>query len=126
LAKLTLVFALLLVLLGLAGFIGTGSIHYTALIPTWFGLALGIGGFLAISPSESRRKLFMHINVTIGLLGFIGATASFIHAYVHAASAGMEPDDIALASQGFMAGLMLVYVAACVRSFIAVRRARKV
>jgi uncharacterized membrane protein len=126
LAKVTLIFALLLVILGIVGFVGTGSIHPTALIPTWFGLALGIGGFLAISPSESRRKLFMHINVTIGLLGFIGAAASGIHAYVHATSAGMEPDRIALGCQGFMAGLMLVYVAACVRSFIAARRARKV
>ena len=25
-----------------------------------------------MSPSEARRKLFMHINVTIGLLGFLG------------------------------------------------------
>ena len=72
-AKITLIFAVLLAALGLAGYIGTGSAHPTALIPTWFGLALGIGGFLAISPSESRRKLFMHINVTIGLLGFLGA-----------------------------------------------------
>jgi hypothetical protein len=126
LAKVTLVFALLLVLLGVAGFIGTGSIHYTALIPTWFGLALGLGGFLAISPSEGRRKLFMHINVTIGLVGFLGALGSGIHAYMHAASAGRQPDDIALASQGFMAGLLLIYVIACVRSFIAARRARKV
>ena len=59
-AKVTIVFGVLLMALGLIGFFGTGSIHYTALIPTWFGLALGAGGFLAISPSESRRKLLMH------------------------------------------------------------------
>ena len=57
-------FALLLCALGLAGYLGTGSAHPTALIPTWFGLALGVFGFLAISPNERRRKLFMHINVT--------------------------------------------------------------
>ena len=62
-----------LVVLGLVGYLGTGSVHPTALIPAWFGLALGIFGFLAISPNEGRRKLFMHINVTIGLLGFLGA-----------------------------------------------------
>ena len=72
-AKVTIVFGVLLIVLGLVGYFGTGSAHPTALIPTWFGLALGVGGFLAISPSEGRRKLFMHINVTIGLLGFIGA-----------------------------------------------------
>jgi multisubunit Na+/H+ antiporter MnhF subunit len=74
-AKLTLVLAILLVALGLAGYVGTGSVHPTALIPAWFGLALGICGFLAISPSESRRMLFMHVNVTIALLGFLGAAA---------------------------------------------------
>ena len=37
-----------------------------------------------------------------------------------------EPDQIALASKVTMAGLLLIYVALCVRSFIAARRARKV
>ena len=125
-AKVTLVFAVLLVGLGLAGYLGTGSLHPTALIPAWFGLALGIFGFLAISPSERRRKLFMHINVTIALLGFLGAAAEAIRGYVHAQSAGMPPDEVALASKATMAGLLLVYVILCVRSFIAARRSGKV
>lgn len=125
-AKVTLVFAALLIALGLAGYFGTGAQHLTALIPAWFGLALGIGGLLAISPSESRRKLFMHVNVTIGLLGFIGGAAEALRGYLHAKSTGMPPDEIALASKLTMTGLLLVYVALCVRSFIAARRARKV
>lgn len=125
-AKLTLVFAALLVALGLAGYLGTGSVHPTALIPTWVGLALGVFGFLAISPNEGRRKLFMHINVTIGLLGFLGSTAEAIRGYVHAKSLGLEPDHIALASKLTMAVLLLIYVILCVRSFIAARRTGKV
>src|ERR1700733_16226343 len=125
-AKVTLVFAVLLIALGLIGFLGTGSQYRTALIPTWFGVALGIFGFLAVSPSESRRKLFMHINVTIALLGFIGSTVEAIRGYVHATSAGIEPDQIALASKGTLAGLLLIYVILCVRSFIAARRSGKV
>ena len=125
-AKITLIFALLLVALGLLGYIGTGSVHPTALIPTWIGLALGIFGFFAISPNESRRKLFMHINVTIGLLGFLGGLTEAIRGYVHAKSAGMEPDQIALASKLTMSGLLLIYVMLCVRSFIAARRSGKV
>ncbi len=121
-AKVTLIFALLMVALGLAGYLGTGSQYPTALIPTWFGLALGIFGFLAISPSESRRKLFMHINVTIGLLGFLGAAWRALQSYSHARSAGIEPNHIALASQGAMAGLMLIYVLLCVKSFVDARR----
>ncbi len=172
-AKVTLVFAVLLIALGLIGYWGTGSKAPTALIPTWFGLALtaggllaisrsegrrklfmhinvtvgllgligavaaalqgeanarslGVFGFLAMSPSESRRKLFMHINVTIGLLGFLGAASEAVRGYVKATSQGIEPDRIALASKVTMAGLLLIYVALCVRSFIAARRARKV
>jgi hypothetical protein len=125
LAKVTLFFAVALIALGLVGYLGTGSQHSTALIPTWFGLALGIFGLLAISPNESRRKLFMHINVTIGLLGFLGAAAEAIRGYLHAKSNGLEPDEIALASKTTMAGLMLIYVILCVRSFISARRSRK-
>jgi len=123
---LTLVLAVLLVALGLAGYLGTGSLHPTALIPAWIGLALGIFGFLAISPNEGRRKLFMHINVTIALLGFIGSTVEAIRGYVHAASAGVAPDQIALTSKVTLAGLLLIYVILCVRSFIAARRSGKV
>jgi hypothetical protein len=125
-AKVTLVFAVLLALLGLAGYLGTGSQHPTALIPTWFGVALGIFGFLAISPSESRRKLFMHINVTIGLLGFLGAAIQAGREFAHSTLTGGGPNSIAVGAQITMAGLLFVYVVLCVRSFIAARRARKV
>jgi len=125
-AKVTLVFAALLILLGLAGYFGTGSLHPTALIPTWFGLALGVFGLLAISPDERRRKLFMHFNVTIGLLGFLGAAIEAARGYLKAASAGIAPDPIALGSKLAMATLMLIYVILCVRSFINARRSGKV
>ena len=125
-AKITLLFAVLLIVLGLAGYFGTGSLHPTALIPTWFGVALGIFGLLAMSPSEARRKLFMHINVTIGLVGFVGATIEAIRGYAAARSAGIDPDMIALGSKLTMAGLLLFYVLLCVRSFIDARRTGKV
>jgi hypothetical protein len=115
-----------MVALGFVGFLGTGSQHPTALIPAWFGLALAVFGFLAISPSESRRKLFMHINVTIGLLGFLGGAIEAVRGYVHAKSAGLEPDQIALASKTTMGALMFIYVILCVRSFVSARLARKV
>jgi hypothetical protein len=125
-AKVTLVFAVLLIILGLVSYFGTGSHFPTALIPTWFGIALGVFGFLAISPSESRRKLFMHISVTIGLIGFLGAAWRALSSYGAARSEGVEPNHIALAAQGAMAGLLLVYVLWCVKSFIDARRNRTV
>lgn len=121
-AKVTIVFGILLIALGLVGYFGTGAAHPTALIPSWWGVALGIGGLLAISPSESRRKIFMHINVTVGLLGFIGALVVAIQGYVSSAT----PDMTAFAAKLTMAGLLLIYVILCVRSFIAARRSVRV
>lgn len=124
-AKVTLVFAVLLIAVGLIGYIGTGSQHLTALIPTWFGLALGLFGLLSMSSSEARRKLFAHINVTIGLLGFLGGAAEAIRGYSSAKAKGLVPDQIALTSKLTMTGLLLIYVILCVRSFIAARAARR-
>jgi hypothetical protein len=125
-AKVTLVFAGLLIALGLAGFFGTGSIHRTALIPAEIGVLLGISGLLAMSPSENRRKQFMHINVTVGLVGCVGGAIEAMRGYLHATSAGLQPDQIALASKLTMSGLLLIYVLLCVRSFIAARRTGKI
>ena len=124
-AKITILFGVLLIVLGLVGFFGTGSIHYTALIPTWFGIALGLGGILAISPSEKRRKIFMHINVTVGLIGLIGAIVVALQGYGSARAAGHDPDYIALTAKLTMAALLLIYVNLCVRSFIQARRSRQ-
>jgi hypothetical protein len=123
--KVTLVFSVLLIALGFAGYIGTGSLHPTALIPAWIGVALGFGGLLAISPSESRRKLFMHINVTIGLLGFLGGAVEVVRGYVQ----GKLIDQtvlIAMASKLALTTLLLIYLLFCVRSFSDARRSGKV
>jgi hypothetical protein len=67
----------------------------------------------------------MHINVTVGLLGLIGAIVSALREYGHARSLGADPDWKALSAQLAMAGLLLIYVNLCVRSFIQVRRSRQ-
>jgi len=124
-AKVTLVFAVLFIALGLVGFIGTGSQHPTALIPAALGLLLGIFGALSFSPDAGRRKLFMHINVTLGLLGFLGTIMGLIQWFQMLA--GAEVKNLpATESKAIMAILCSIYVALCVRSFIAARKARLV
>jgi hypothetical protein len=125
-AKVTLVFAVLLIGLGLIGFISTGSQHYTALIPTWIGLILGLFGALSFSPNPSRRKLFMHINVTVALLGFLGTVGELIRGTMHSHSTGIAPAAAAIEAKYALAALLLIYVILCVRSFIAARKARLV
>ena len=124
-AKVTLVFAALFIALSLIGFIGTGSVHYTALIPAALGLLLGIFGALSLSPDAGRRKLFMHINVTLGLLGFLGTIMGLIQWFQMLAGATLK-NPPATESKAVMALLCLIYVALCVRSFIAARKARLV
>ena len=121
-AKGTLVFAVLLIALGLAGFLGTGSTHPTALIPAGIGLLLGIFGLLAITPHENRRRLFMHINVSIGLVGFLGTMAEIFRKMAFSKAV----DLTALGAKLVLAWLLLIYVALCARSFIAARRTGKV
>src|SRR5438034_230558 len=66
-----MVFGILLIVLGLGGFFGTGAEHGTALIPAYFGTALLILGLLALK--DSLRKHAMHVAAMVGLLGVVGA-----------------------------------------------------
>jgi hypothetical protein len=122
-AKTTISFGVILILLGIFGFVATGSHAPTALIPAVFGLLLGIFGFLAITDDAKKRMLFMHIAVTLGLLGFLG-TAKSIYDYIQMLGGKQFPHPVAVEEKAAMAALMLIFVILCVRSFIAARRAR--
>jgi hypothetical protein len=122
-AKLTIGFGVLLIVIGAVGFVMTGSAHPTALIPAWFGLALGILGVLARTEDSRKRMLWMHIAVTVGLVGFLFPGTMAVIAYVNA-HGGALARRTATVEQAMMAVVCLVFVAACVRSFIAARRGR--
>ena len=117
----TIVTGVLLIALGLIGFVGTGSEHPTALIPAGFGLALAICGFLAKAPE--RLKLYMHIAVTLGLLGFLGTVMGIVKVVRMAAGVAIERPEAA-ESQAVMAFICGIFVALCINSFIKARKAR--
>src|ERR1017187_2530183 len=119
-----MVFGVILILLGAWGFVSTGSTHPTALIPAYFGLVLAWSGILANTENAKRRMLWMHIAVTAGLLGFIGATVMVVLENVKA-HGGPLAHPVAVESQAAMAAICLVFVGLCVRSFIAARRGGK-
>jgi hypothetical protein len=122
-AKLTIALGILLILVGIVGFVYTGSAHPTALIPAIFGLAFVLFGIMANTENAKKRMLWMHVSVTVALLGFLGTIKADIDTV--RLSRGVEfPHPAAILEKGAMSLLCLIYVLFCVRSFIAARRAR--
>ena len=115
-ASTTIVFGVLLTLLGLAGYFLTGTSSLTALIPAIFGLLLLVLGFLA--RSEPLRKHAMHAAATVALVGCVGALIPLLR------TPAAPRSPIAVFSQAAMVVLTAVFVALCVRSFRDARRAR--
>ncbi|MGC9158453.1 MAG: hypothetical protein ACP5FH_05630 [Terracidiphilus sp.] len=125
-AKITLIFAAILIVFGMVAFFLTGVSQKAAFLPAEFGMLLAFCGAVAVSPNETRRKMFMHINVTIGVVGCAGGAIQAVRLYHHAASIGTAPDRMVMVSLLGMSGLLLIYVLLCVRSFIAARRGGKI
>ena len=120
-ANTTIGFGIVLIVLGLGGYFGTDRVSLTALIPAAFGLLLVIFG--ALARDEKRRKMAMHIAVTIGLLGFLGTVSGLVKLPT-LLSGGEVARPAAVIAQSIMAVLMAVYVGMCVKSFIDARRRR--
>ncbi len=118
-SKITIAVGAFLIVLGLIGYLGTGMVSWTALIPAFFGLLLTILGVLALQ--EGWRKHAMHVAVIIGLVGFLGGAFSFMRPLL----SGGEMKPMAATMQALMALTCAAFVGLCVKSFIDARVARK-
>jgi len=122
-AGITVVFGVLLIGVGVVGFVATGSSHFTALIPAGLGLLLVVLGGLSFQ--DRFRKHAMHGAALLGVIGFAFTVLSLgqLPAY-------FQGDDFpgrgAVPYKAATALLCLVFVALCVNSFIQARlRQRK-
>jgi hypothetical protein len=122
-AKITVLVGILLIILGGASYILTGHQFPTSLIPVAFGILLATFGRMAETPVPRRRMLFMHIAVTVGLLGFL-ATAPALVQVVELFKGKLFPYPAAVEEKAAMSALLLIYVVLCVRSFVVARRSR--
>jgi len=111
--------ALLLIALGVVGYLAGGRASVTALIPAFAGIPILIASLLA--RKESLLKHGMHAAAVFGLLGFIAPLGRLIPV----AAKGEFEFNMASASMIGMAAICGVFVVLCVRSFIEVRRARQ-
>ena len=116
--KTTILFGVLLIATGLAGYFGTGAVEKTALFPSGFGVVLLVCGLLA--SNENRRMLAMHIAVLFGLLGAIGVIPTLLKTLLKE-----DRSLAALVAKTVTLVLCVVFVGLCVRSFIAARKARE-
>jgi hypothetical protein len=120
-ARTTIIFGVVLIALGIVGYVGTGAVSVTALIPSVFGVLLALLGWLALN--ERYRKHAMHVAAAIGLVGFLGSVRGLIR--LSDLIAGTEVErPAAVISQSVMAILMVAFISFCVKSFIDARRAR--
>ena len=116
----TLTFAFTYLVLGIGGFVLTGSTHKTALIPGIFGVLFLIFGLLA--RKDNLRKHAMHAAVLVALLALLGTAKAL--AYLPDLFRGTSEKPAAVITQSLNAGLSILYIFLAVRSFIQARRAR--
>lgn len=117
---LTVCFGLLLGILGIAGFVGTGCRAPTALVPASFGIPILLLGMVAAC-SAGRRKVAMHWAMGIALAGVVGALGRALP-NISRVSVLEGGRLVAFWMQIVMAALCLAFLGCCVRSFVNARR----
>ncbi len=108
---------LVLAVVGIVSYVGTGRTSVTALIPAFFGV-----GFLLlayIGRDESMRKHAMHVAMVVALVGIV-ATASRLLPALAAGQFGRP----AVLSQLVMTLLLAWFLGKGIKSFRDARRAR--
>lgn len=118
--RITVAVGVLLILLGVGGYLATRT-SLTALIPAGFGVLFLVLGLIARNPKS--RKHAMHIAAMLGVLGILGSARGL--ARLPALLSGEDVSrPAAVAAQSAMAAILIVFVALCVKSFVDARRAR--
>ena len=110
-----------LVVVGVVAYVVSGTSSLTAFIPSLVGLLLI--GCAALAGRESLRRHAMHASAVVALLGFLGSLMNAIR--IGDVISGAAERPAAIISSFIMAVLLLVYLVAAIRSFIQVRRERR-
>ena len=121
-ASTTMFFGVLMILLGVGGYLLTGRESPTALIPVAPGVIFLLLG--ALARNEKMRKHVMHLAAALALVGFL-AMAGMGWVKLARWAGGTPPArPAAVISQSILGVLLLVFLVLCIRSFAAARRAR--
>ncbi|MSO49882.1 MAG: hypothetical protein EXQ49_08275 [Acidobacteria bacterium] len=111
---------LLLMIVGVGGYVMTGMASPTALIPAAFGLVISMLGFYA--RHEDNRRTAMHLAMGIAMVGVLGSVSGLLS--IPALISGEVALPAAVVSRSAMAVILLVYLAMGFNSFRQARQGR--
>lgn len=116
--NLTYAIGAILTVVGVIAYVGTGAVSITALIPTFVGLLLLICALLAHKTRLRRHAI--HAALVLALLGAAGSLMNVAKLGDLLAGTAERPAAIVVSTIMFL--LLLLFIAAGVRSFVAARR----
>ena len=115
--KITLGYGLFLILWGIMVSLLSGSSSITSFIPSLLGLPMSACGVIALKAPQ-KKKLIMHIAVTLGLIIFIGGL-DFLRGF--STEAGAFSNAWAGASKLMLLITGLAFCLLCIKSFVNAR-----
>ncbi len=121
-AKMSIIYGVIFILMGVVSYFGISSESITALIPAFIGIPMLILGWLALN--EKYLKHAMHGAAILMLIGFFGTISGFIKFFKMLG--GVEPErPAAVTVQAIMSLMCFIFLVFAVRSFINARKNRK-
>jgi hypothetical protein len=115
----SIIYGIFLIIWGLAVSFISGSDSLTSFIPSMFGLPILLFSFMAVK-FPNKKKLLMHIVVTLGLIIFIGGL-DFSRGLLNGTLFDNVWADISKLMM-LITGLMFTFL--CIKSFIFARKNR--
>jgi len=116
----SIIYGIFLIIWGVAVSFISGSNSLTSFIPSIFGLPILLFAFLTVK-LPSKKKLFMHIVVSFGLIVFIGGL-DFSRGLLKGTSFNNMWADTSKLMM-FITGLIFTFL--CVKSFIFARKKKQ-
>jgi hypothetical protein len=121
-AKLSITYGIIFILMGLISYFEISSESITALIPAFFGVPMLILGWLGMN--EKFLKHAMHGAAVLMLLGFFGTISGLIKFFKMLG--GIQPErPAAVTIQAIIALMSLVFLILAGKSFIDARKNKK-
>jgi len=118
--KLTLATGAILTVVGVVAYFATGMVSITALIPAFVGILLLVAGFVARNPRMHMHA--MHAALLIALLGALGSLMNVVKVGDLINGTAERPSAIIVSIVMFV--ILVAFLVAGIRSFVAARRSR--